>query len=154
MKLGQLGRRSFLSTMLSYASVTLLLSLVWEAAQQPLYTSWSTAPRGDLVFAVIHCTAGDVIIATVSFALATLLYGRNDRPIIRFQVVLATIGLGLAYTMFSEWLNVYVRRAWAYSEWMPVLLGVGLSPLLQWLIVPAASLVWINRRRARSNAWI
>ena len=45
--------------------------------------------------------------------------------------------------MFSEWLNVVVRASWAYSEWMPVIAlagqKFGLSPLLQWIVVPAAA---------------
>ena len=54
---------------------------------------------------------------------------------------------GLAYTVFSEWLNVEVRRSWAYSDLMPVLppLGTGLSPVLQWVVIPSAAL-WMARR--------
>src|SRR5713101_7282893 len=48
---------------------------------------------------------------------------------------------GVAYTVFSEWRNVTVHSEWTYSDWMPVLsllgLKIGLSPLLQWAIVPA-----------------
>ncbi len=62
------------------------------------------------------------------------------------------IALGVAYTGFSEWLNVYLRRSWAYSDWMPLIpLGghrIGLSPILQWLLVPAFSL-WAASRRLR-----
>jgi hypothetical protein len=53
---------------------------------------------------------------------------------------LLTILLGLAYTAFSEWLNIVVRAAWAYSDLMPVFpvfgFKVGLSPVLQWVVVP------------------
>ena len=53
-----------------------------------------------------------------------------------------TIALGVGYTIFSEWLNIVVRAAWQYSELMPVVpvIGTGLSPLLQWLVIPSASL--------------
>jgi hypothetical protein len=61
-------------------------------------------------------------------------------------VAVAAMALGLGYTAFSEWLNIGVRRAWAYSDLMPVLpwLGTGLSPLAQWLVVPALAFrsVW------------
>jgi hypothetical protein len=54
--------------------------------------------------------------------------------------------LGLVYTVFSEWLNVSVRGSWAYASAMPVvpILGTGLSPVLQWLVVPAASFIWVR----------
>ena len=58
--------------------------------------------------------------------------------------------LGLAYTLFSEWLNTEVRAAWAYTQAMPVLrvadTEYGLTPLLQWLLLPPLAL-WLARRR-------
>jgi len=55
-------------------------------------------------------------------------------------VAALAVGLGLAYAVFSEWLNIVVRAAWAYSELMPVIslfgTDVGLSPLAQWMAEP------------------
>jgi hypothetical protein len=56
-----------------------------------------------------------------------------------------------AYTVFSEWLNVEIRRSWSYAAAMPVFpwLGTGLT-LLQWLVVPGLAFAIINyRNRAR-----
>jgi hypothetical protein len=53
-----------------------------------------------------------------------------------------TIGFGVAYTIFSEWLNIVIRKSWAYSDLMPVVpvIDTGLSPLLQWVAVPMLAL--------------
>jgi len=53
--------------------------------------------------------------------------------------------------VFSEWLNVEVRATWTYTDQMPVLppLGTGLTPLLQWLIVP--TLTWALMARQRNT---
>src|SRR3546814_13954449 len=60
-------------------------------------------------------------------------------PQARFHAVaaLAILG-GLAYTIFSEWLNTEIRGSWAYTDAMPQLplVGSGLSPLAQWIVVP------------------
>jgi hypothetical protein len=60
-----------------------------------------------------------------------------------WPVAILTIAFGIAYTVFSEWLNVVVRASWAYSELMPVVsmfgLRLGVSPLLQSLVVPVAA---------------
>ncbi|MDO8272015.1 MAG: hypothetical protein Q7U82_08845 [Gammaproteobacteria bacterium] len=66
------------------------------------------------------------------------------------RVAIATIAFGLVYTVFSEWLNVDIRRTWIYKESMPRLPwpGTGLTPALQWLIVPALRF-WFARK-ARS----
>ena len=62
-------------------------------------------------------------------------------------MALATILGGLAYTVFSEWLNTEIRGSWAYSEWMPTLplIGAGLSPFAQWIIVPIVAFWWARR---------
>ena len=64
-----------------------------------------------------------------------------------------TLGAGVAYTIFSEWLNLVVRQSWSYSEAMPVvpLIGVGLSPLLQWLVIPGVAMLVVRRSRSQSS---
>ena len=58
-------------------------------------------------------------------------------------VALGAMAFGLGYTVFSECLNVTLRQSWAYRDIMPRLpfLGTGLSPLLQWLVIPALAYV-------------
>ena len=132
-----------------YFSAIALGNLAWEGLQLPLYTIWTTGTAGEQVFAVVHCTGGDLLIAFASLLAALLLAGASDWPARSFgRVALLAMVLGLAYTGFSEWLNVSVRRSWAYSEWMPVIplgrLRIGLSPLVQWIVVPAAAF-WMVR---------
>jgi hypothetical protein len=61
-----------------------------------------------------------------------------------------TVILGLGYTVFSEWLNIEIRRSWSYSDLMPTLpwLGTGLTPLAQWLVIPGLGF-WLIQRSAR-----
>lgn len=125
----------------------LLANLVWEFAHLPLYTIWDTAPPARIVFAAAHCILGDVLIATMALVLALALAGAPSWPQAAYRrtTLLATAG-GVAYTIFSEWLNIVVRQAWQYAPEMPVvpLLNVGLSPLLQWLVLPPLGL-WFAR---------
>jgi len=53
--------------------------------------------------------------------------------------------LSVGYTAYSEYLKTVVRQSWAYSPAVPTLLGVGLSPLAQWIIVPVAALARVHR---------
>ena len=66
-------------------------------------------------------------------------------------MVFTAILLGATYTVFSEWLNIEVRRRWSYTETMPVVpgLGTGVTPLLQWLIVPGLAFAIITYRDRR-----
>ena len=119
--------------------------LIWELGQLPLYTIFWTATGGEIAFAVMHCTGGDVLIATASLVGALIFVGDASWPKptrASLRVAVATIVTGLAYTVFSEWLNTSVRQSWAYSDAMPILplLGTGLGPLAQWLVIPVLAL--------------
>jgi hypothetical protein len=58
---------------LLYLSAATTLHLVWEMAQLPLYTIWWTGTRSEILFAVIHCTAGDLLITASALVLAALI---------------------------------------------------------------------------------
>jgi hypothetical protein len=143
----------WLGSLRGYLAATAGASLVWEAVHLPLYTLWTTGTPGERAFAVLHCTAGDVLIALSVLVLALVLVGTRAWPEAGFRRVAAlTVVFGLAYTVFSEWLNTAVRGAWAYSDLMPVVrlagLEVGVSPLLQWVAVPALALACARRGAA------
>lgn len=138
-----------------YLGASTLGHLVWEFAHLPLYGLWRTASNGELAIAVLHCTAGDFLIAT-SVLLASLVALRawTWPRTSALNVAVLTILLGVAYTAFSEWHNVYVRQSWSYGSAMPTLpiLGyqIGVSPLAQWLVVPVAAFSVLALSRARS----
>ena len=48
---------------------------------------------------------------------------------------------------FSHSLNIVVCQNWAYSDLMPVVsvIDTGLSPLLQWIVVPLAGFWFAHR---------
>jgi hypothetical protein len=120
------------------------LNLVWEIAQLPLYSLWTEASFAYKAFAIVHCTLGDVLIGAASLALALIL-GR-ERQLATWhwrRIVVLMLLLGPGYTIFSEWLNTTLFR-WTYSDLMPTLdlagARIGLSPLLQWLVLPPLAL--------------
>lgn len=132
-----------------YLSAVLFGNMVWEVLQLPLYTIWQDGTFWQLVIAVTHCTAGDVLIATSALVLSLLTVGNRDWPKRHFvPVVVVSTAVGLGYTAFSEWLNVSVLGTWAYSQLMPVIAiegtRIGVSPLLQWLIVPPAGFLFMR----------
>jgi hypothetical protein len=138
----------WMSALRRYFIASALGNLIWEFAQLPLYTVWQQGSVRDIVAAAVHCTGGDILIAGSSLVAALIVAGGSSWPRDRFRIVacLAIAG-GLAYTIFSEWLNTEIRGSWAYSEWMPTLplIGAGLSPFAQWIVVPAVAFWWTRR---------
>lgn len=134
---------SWVDALRVYLVVSATAHVTWEVAQLPFYTIWRNGTWREIAFAVVHCSAGDVMIAALVLLLALLLFGTERWPLERARpVIAATLVFGIAYTIFSEWLNVSVRGSWTYSSLMPVLpiIGTGLMPVLQWMIVPLVAM--------------
>jgi hypothetical protein len=134
-----------------YLGFVAFANLAWEVAHLPLYSIWQEGSPQEIVFAIAHCTAGDILIATNALVLALVLCGSREWPEQSFaRVATAAIVFGVCYTAFSEWFNVEVRRSWTYSHLMPVvpILGTGLSPLAQWIVIPLAAFRWAHREEA------
>lgn len=132
------NRTGWLYTVRCYILASAALHLAWEIAQLPLYTIWSQ-PIAKQAFAVLHCTLGDLMIAGLALLIALAMIGTSDWPHSGTRAVwLLLLVLGVGYTVYSEWLNISVRQSWAYDPLMPTLpfIGTGLSPLLQWIVVP------------------
>jgi hypothetical protein len=141
---------NWLAALRAYLLTVAAANLVWETAHLPLYTLWQTGTAGENLFAVVHCTLSDLLIALASLTLGLVLAGHRQWPARRFVTVAAlTMTSGIGYTVFSEWLNLVVRKSWAYSALMPTIsffgLDLGISPLLQWVIVPGMALYAARR---------
>jgi hypothetical protein len=120
-----------------WSALAFILNLTWEIAHFRLYTIWPATGGRGVAWALLHCTVGDVIIALALFALAGMVLWRANWPASRPWTggIIVVIG-AMAFTAWSEWYNVYRAGNWGYTASMPMILGIGLTPLLQWLILP------------------
>ena len=88
------ARPRWLAAVRRYLVAVAVGNLLWEAAQLPLYTLWRTEPVRSLVRAVLHCTAGDIVIAAVMRVIALVAVGNarwpNERLVAVVVVVVAT----------------------------------------------------------------
>lgn len=144
---GSSFRYDWIVALRRYLVTSAIAHLLWEIVQLPFYTLWSSGTSRTIAFAVVHCTGGDILIAGSSLLTALALVGRRGWPVeVFWRVAGVTLMIGIGYTIYSEWLNTAVRLSWAYSKLMPVVpwIGTGLSPLAQWVVVPALAL-WAAR---------
>ncbi len=138
--------RSAIRRLSAWMTLAFFLHLAWEIAHLPLYTLASDGDRVRVALYVLHCTLGDVLIATATILVPALVWHRLDwyrtQPLAGSAVMIA---LALAYTAASEWFNVYYRAAWAYAPSMPTIGGIGVTPLLQWIVVPVLMVAAMRR---------
>lgn len=137
------------------ALFALLLNYPWEFLQVPLYERMPQAPHWEAIKACSRAAAGDAVIALAAYwAVAVWLRSRDWVLKPTLAATLAFMGLGVLITTALERLAVaglWVER-WSYSALMPVVpgLGVGLSPMMQWLVLPPLVL-WLVRRQLASR---
>lgn len=131
---------------LALGGFALLDNFAWEMLQAPLYRGMPQAAHWAAVLECGQATLGDAVITLAAYAVAAPWGGGRGwignprgKP---FAVYLAT---GLATTSALEIWNVYGRGRWAYAVSMPLVLGIGLAPLLQWVLLPPLTL-WLARR--------
>ena len=128
-----------------------LLNGTWEFLHSPLYADHSQG-AWYVIWTRLHCTAGDLMILLAAFWLTCLVF--RTRHWLREPRLLAAAVftlIGLSYTIYSEWHNTAVAKTWEYGPLMPIVIGIGLSPILQWLVIPPALIWLVHRRLARTR---
>ena len=131
----------------------LMLSLPWELGQMWLYTGSAQMSHLQGIRICVTATAGDAVIMLIAFdvvALAARLPAWVRAPTMR--QVSGFVAIGLVVTIAVE---IVAARSnglfsWRYAPPMPVTpwFGVGLVPLLMWIVVPLLVLWFVRRQIA------
>lgn len=134
--------RRFLRLSLYIFSIAYLLNLAWEFGHAPLYVA-----AFDIYSHLPIAAVGDGI-AILAIYLVVAIVRRNFLWIKGFGVIelFLVLVLGAAFASFNEIINVFYLGRWAYTAAMPLLPGgLGLTPILQMLLLPLLSF-WIAGR--------
>ena len=119
---------------------TFVLQYVWEAAHVSLYKDYEKLGTGWRL--TLLATLGDVMYALLAVLFVSLVKGSIawlSNPSAGDYCVLALVGFLVA--LFVEYKALALRR-WAYTSRMPLVFGVGLSPLAQMtILLPLAAYI-------------
>lgn len=139
---------------LALGVVAFALHFGWELAHAKWYVTMNALP---FLTATAWCARAaliDVAISAGAYAAAALI-ARSLRWVsaLRAFPVAVYFAIGLAITVAIERWAIAVGR-WRYAPTMPTIGGIGLSPLLQWIVLPlliaaAARLIVSPRRSPR-----
>jgi len=116
--------------------VAFALHFTWEMAHAKWYATMNALPFWTATAWCARAALIDVLIGAAAYAVAALI-ARNVRWVRQPGALPLTfyLAIGIVVTVAIERWAVAIGR-WRYAATMPTIGGVGLSPLLQWLVVP------------------
>jgi len=128
-----------------------LLNHPWEFIQSPLFEGMADKPHWEAVKGCTQAALGDAVIMLIAYWVVAMF--RRSREWVTApdrQGVLALAMVGVAITVFIEWLAVHGwwLASWSYAPAMPVVpgLGIGVVPLLQWIVLPPLVAALVGRQ--------
>jgi hypothetical protein len=133
---------------LPVAFFSFVLHFVWEFVQVPTYAGMAEMAHWEAIKLCMSATFGDVGFALTAFWTASVAARSRDWILRPTRVPVAIfVAVGILLTVGFEYYYTNISLRWTYSELMPLVppFGTGLSPLLQWLVIPPL-VVWLTRR--------
>jgi hypothetical protein len=131
------------------AIFSFLLNFPWEIWQVPFFRGMASMLHWKAIAMCTQATVGDAVIAIASFW-GIAIVARTRRWILRptWREIAGFVGFGVIITIVFESFATGILDRWEYVEAMPILpiLGTGLLPLLQWIILPPL-VVWFVWRQ-------
>lgn len=133
---------------LPVAFFSFLLHFVWEFVQVPAFAGMADMGHWEAIKLCLSATIGDVGFALAAFWVASLAARSRDWVLKPGRLPLGLfLAVGILLTIGFEYYYTNVSLRWSYSELMPLVppFGTGLTPILQWLVIPPL-VIWLARR--------
>src|SRR3989344_3112298 len=111
-----------------------LLNFLWESLHAFLfYEGLDNFLSGDYVKLMLYVSGVDALMILACYLLTYLLVREFRWFKMRKGKMLFSL-FAFAFAVFVEIKGVYIQNKWSYNDYMPVLFGLGLSPLLQLIL--------------------
>lgn len=131
------------------AIFSFLLNFFWEVQQMPFFQLPLELSCGERIRNCTLATLGDVGISLTAFSIVAII-SKSRQWVVqpRWWQIGNFIGVGVVITVIFEALATGVLNRWEYASIMPTLplLGTGLLPLLQWILIPPLVVGLVKRQ--------
>jgi hypothetical protein len=135
-------KRIFMRFVLLVFVFAFLLNSIWEILQAPLYRYFHFEIKHILICEL--AAIADAIMTLLLYYLFAFIYKNTFWPKnLSMGRIIAVISVGFLGSIISE--VIYLKKGnWAYNEAMPIIpvVHVGLSPVLQFIILPLLIYAW------------
>lgn len=138
--------KTLFAIFISVFVISFLLNYVWETFHGAFLFEEHNFAASTYVPHLAYMAIKDTVIIMALYLLLSML--NKDLFWIENmnrKHVLENIIIGVVVAFIIEYRAVYVTHEWQYSEHMPVIFGIGMSPLVQLSITMLAA-VWVTRR--------
>lgn len=130
------NKNIFKRLVLKITIIALLLNLIWELVQMPLYKGPSYSIK-QIAFCTLASVADALMVLLLYFGVAFIF--RNPLWIqhLKWQQITIVILIGGTGAVLAEMRHLS-SGSWAYDNSMPIIpfVNVGISPVLQFMILP------------------
>lgn len=126
-----------------------LLNFAWEFLHAPFYKGLATAPHWQATKSCAQAALGDAGITLIAYGLvATAVRSRQWILAPKPRTIMSFAGGSVVLNLALEKLATGRLERWAYADSMPIVpfVGIGLLPLLQWVLLSLA-VCWFVRRQ-------
>jgi len=142
------GKSYFLKALAITFILSYLLNLLWEVAHSVLY-NWDKLPlKNDVYFyipRILGAALGDAFIISLIFLLnCSLRKGYKWAAFPEKRDYFVFIIGGLLSSVLIE-LNALFSGSWSYNLYMPLIFGIGITPLIQLTITGAIVLFFVRK---------
>jgi hypothetical protein len=126
----------------------LLLNFPWEFLQVPFFEGMPTVEHWQGVKSCTQASIGDAVIMLVAFWCVAAFAGRYWLLRPKFAHIGSLVAVGVGITILIEKLAVSGGwvQSWSYSEQMLTAFGIGITPVLQWIVLPPLT-IWFCKRQ-------
>ena len=116
--------------------IALLLNLIWELLQMPLYKGSSYSIE-QMAFCALASVADAIMVLLLYFGVALIFKNPLWVQHLKWQQIAIVILIGGAGAVLAE-LRHLSLGSWAYADSMPIIpiVNVGMSPVLQFIVLP------------------
>lgn len=133
----------------------LLLNFPWEILQAPFFEGMAVASHWDAVKVCTGAAVGDAVI--MLFAYWSVAVAASNRWWFRIASRVQMLGFIAAGVIITVAIEHFATQSmdpawgWRYADTMPTVpvVGVGLTPVLQWILLPPLA-IWFVRRQVKA----
>jgi len=121
--------------------ISFFLNFLWEVLHSQLYETCIRAPLKKYISLILGASVKDAIWILVFYLLTFFIFDNINILLNNYQLVLFIV-LSLVFSFIDEKVSLKLKR-WQYSKFMPKILGIGVTPLLELAITGILTFLYV-----------